>query len=366
MTIAPDACISAALVRLVSMTAVVPVSPADLGSGGVLGGEVMLRYVVRRLLWVLVLLLAISILTFLLFFLLPGDPAGQALGRGATPENIALVRHRMGLDLPVWRQYLNFLHGPDLGTGHPTGILRWPPNLGYSFRNEEPVLQTILDRVPVTASLALGGCVLWLLLGFSTGILAALRPRSLADRAATGLAVLGVSMPVFVTGLGLLYVFYFKLGWAPAPGYVPISEDPMAWAARLVLAWVTVSTIYVALYTRMLRASMLEVAGEDYVRTARAKGLTERRVVLAHVVRSSVTPAVTQLGLDFGGLLGGAIVVERIFGLPGLGMATVQAIADKDLPVIQGVVLFAAFFVVVANLLVDLAYTALDPRVGHG
>jgi peptide/nickel transport system permease protein len=326
----------------------------------------MLSYLVRRLLWLVVLLTAISMLTFVLFYMLPGDPAGQALGRGATPQTVAQVRHRMGLDLPVWKQYRNFLHGPDLGTGHATGILRWPPNLGYSFRNNEPVLPTILDRLPVTASLAFGGCVLWLLLGFSTGILAAMRPRSLYDRAAMGLALFGVSAPVFITGLGLLYVFYFKLGWVPAPGYVPLSRDPLAWAAHLVLAWVTVSTIYVALYTRMLRAGMLEVAGEDYIRTARAKGLSERRVVLRHTVRASVTPAVTQLGLDLGGLLGGVIVVERVFGLPGLGGATVQAITDNDLPMIQGVVLFAAFFVIIANLLVDLAYTALDPRVRHG
>ncbi len=273
----------------------------------------------------------------------------------------------MGLDLPVWKQYLNFLHGPDLvGAGHASGVLNWPPNLGWSFRNQEPVLNTILDRLPVTASLALGGCVLWLLLGFSTGILAALRPRSLADRAAMGFALLGVSAPVFITGIGLLYVFYFKLGWAPAPSYVPFSRDPLAWASHLVLAWVTVSLIFSALYTRMVRSNMLEVAGEDYVRTARAKGLTERRVVLAHVIRSSVTPAVTQLGLDLGGLLGGAIVVERVFGLPGLGGATVQAITGNDLPLIQGVVLFAAFFVIVANLLVDIAYAALDPRVRYG
>jgi peptide/nickel transport system permease protein len=343
-----------------------PAATAVHGLLGVTGGEVMLGYLVRRLLWVVVLLAAISVLVFALFFLLPGDPAAQALGRGATPQTVAQVRHRMGLDLPVWKQYRNFLHGPDLGTGHATGILRWPPNLGYSFRNNEPVLPTILDRVPVTASLAFGGCVLWLLLGFSTGILAALRPRSLYDRAAMGLALFGVSAPVFITGLGLLYIFYFKLGWAPAPGYVPLSRDPLAWATHLVLAWVTVSTIYVALYTRMLRAGMLEVAGEDYIRTARAKGLSERRVVLRHTVRASVTPAVTQLGLDLGGLLGGVIVVERVFGLPGLGGATVQAITDNDLPMIQGVVLFAAFFVIIANLLVDLAYTALDPRVRHG
>jgi peptide/nickel transport system permease protein len=323
----------------------------------------MLGYLVRRLLWVVVLLFAISILTFGLFFMLPGDPAQQALPRSSTPETVAQVRHRMGLDLPAYKQYLNFLRGPDLGTGHATGVFRWPPNLGYSFRNSEPVLDTILDRVPVTASLAFGACVLWLLLGFATGILAALRPRSLRDRAAMGLALLGVSAPVFITGLALLYVFYFKLGWVPAPGYVPISHDPLAWATHLVLAWITVALIPVALYTRLLRATMLEVAGEDYVRTARAKGLSERRVVLGHVVRSSITPAVTQLGLDLGGVLGGVIVAERVFGLPGLGMATAQAIADNDLPMIQGVVLFAAVFVIVANLLVDLAYAALDPRV---
>ena len=325
----------------------------------------MLGYVVRRLLWVVVLLVAISILTFALFFMLPGDPAQQAAGRAGTPETLPLLRHRMGLDLPMWKQYLNFVHGPDLGLG-ATGILRWPSNLGYSFYNQEPVLQTILDRLPVTASLALGGCVLWLLLGFATGILAALRPRSLYDRAAMALALLGVSAPVFVTGLGLLYVFYFKLGWAPAPGYVPIAHNPLAWAAHLILAWITVASIYVALYTRMTRSTMLEVAGEDYVRMARAKGLTERRVVLRHMVRSSVTPALTMLGLDLGGLLGGTIVVEQTFGLPGLGAATVLAMKNVDLPMIQGVVLFAAFFVIMANLLVDIAYAALDPRVRYG
>jgi peptide/nickel transport system permease protein len=150
----------------------------------------------------------------------PGDPAKQALGKGVTSVTLAQVRHRMGLDLPMWKQYLNFLHGPDLGTGHATGLFRWPPNLGYSFRNNEPVLQTILDRLPVTASLALGGCVLWLLLGFSTGILAALRPRSLHDRAAMGLALFGVSAPVFLVGLGLLYVFYYHHGkqWCDSLG----------------------------------------------------------------------------------------------------------------------------------------------------
>ena len=326
----------------------------------------MLRYIVRRLLWVVVLLFAISILSFMMFFLLPGDPAAQAVPKGATPETLALIRHRMGLDLPVWKQYLNFLHGPDLiGAGHASGVLNWPPNLGWSFRNQEPVLNTILDRLPVTASLTIGAAFFWLLIGIPIGVQAALRPRSLRDRAAMGFALFGVSVPVFLVGIGLLYIFYFKLGWAPAPKYVPFGQNPLQWANQLLLAWITIAVGTAALYTRMVRGNMLEVAGEDYVRTARAKGLTERRVIIKHILRSSLTPVVTMLGLDIGVLLGGAIVTERVFGLPGVGATTVQAIFDNDLPVIQGVVLFAAFFVVMFNLAVDIFYAVLDPRVRY-
>jgi peptide/nickel transport system permease protein len=326
----------------------------------------MLRYIVRRLLWVVVLLFAISILSFMMFFLLPGDPAAQAVPKGATPETLALIRHRMGLDLPVYKQYLNFLHGPDLiGAGHASGVLNWPPNLGWSFRNQEPVLNTILDRLPVTASLTIGAAFFWLLIGIPIGVQAALRPRSLRDRAAMGFALFGVSVPVFLVGIGLLYIFYFKLGWAPAPKYVPFGQNPLQWANQLLLAWITIAVGTAALYTRMVRGNMLEVAGEDYVRTARAKGLTERRVIIKHILRSSLTPVVTMLGLDIGVLLGGAIVTERVFGLPGVGATTVQAIFDNDLPVIQGVVLFAAFFVVMFNLAVDIFYAVLDPRVRY-
>jgi peptide/nickel transport system permease protein len=326
----------------------------------------MLRYIVRRLLWVVVLLFAISILSFMMFFLLPGDPAAQAVPKGATPETLALIRHRMGLDLPVYKQYLDFLHGPDLiGAGHASGVLNWPPNLGWSFRNQEPVLNTILDRLPVTASLTIGSAFFWLLIGIPIGVQAALRPRSLRDRAAMGFALFGVSVPVFLVGIGLLYIFYFKLGWAPAPKYVPFGQNPLQWANQLLLAWITIAVGTAALYTRMVRGNMLEVAGEDYVRTARAKGLTERRVIIKHILRSSLTPVVTMLGLDIGVLLGGAIVTERVFGLPGVGATTVQAIIDNDLPVIQGVVLFAAFFVVMFNLAVDIFYAVLDPRVRY-
>jgi peptide/nickel transport system permease protein len=326
----------------------------------------MLQYVIRRLLWVVVLLFAISILTFAMFFMLPGDPAAQAVPKGATPETLALIRHRMGLDLPLWKQYLNFLHGPDLiGAGHASGVLNWPPNLGWSFRNQEPVLDTILNRLPITASLTIGAAFFWLIIGIPIGILAALRPRSLRDRAAMGFALFGVSMPVFLVGIGLLYVFYFKLGWSPAPGYVAFQDNPLQWANHLLLAWITIALGTAALYTRMVRGNMLEVTGEDYIRTARAKGLSERRVTIKHILRSSLTPVVTMLGLDIGILLGGAIVTEKVFGLPGVGATTVQAIIDNDLPLIQGVVLFAAFFVVMFNLAVDIFYAVLDPRVRY-
>jgi peptide/nickel transport system permease protein len=247
----------------------------------------------------------------------------------------------MSLDLPAWKQYLNFVRGPDLiGAGHPSGVLNWPANLGYSFYNQQPVLQTILDRVPMSASLALGGRVLWLLLGFSTGILAALRPRSRYDRAAMGLALFGVSAPVFLIGLGLAVRLLLQARLSaharlraavPRPGGVGHAPG----------SGLDHRGHYVCrLYTRMLRAGMLEVADEDYIHTARAKGLSERRVVLRHLVRASVTPVVTMLGFDLGGLLGGVIVVEHMFGLPGLGAATVQTIGDNDLPMVQGVVLF--------------------------
>jgi peptide/nickel transport system permease protein len=326
----------------------------------------MLRYIVRRLLWLVVLLFAISILTFALFFILPSDPASSSAPRGATPEVVAQIRHRMGLDQPLWKQYLHFLHGPDtVGAGHPTGIFNWPPNFGYSFKNQQPVLTTIVSRLPVTASLTIGAAVFWLLMGIPIGILAALRPRSLRDRAATLFALVGVSAPTFLLGIVLLFVFYFKLRWFPGPGYTPLQQNPGQWAYQLFLPWLSLSVTNAAFYSRMVRGNMLEVAGEDYVRTARAKGLPEWRVVVRHILRASLTPVVTMLGLDIGILLGGAVVTEKIFGLPGIGAMAIGALTDVDLPVIVGTVMFAAFFIMLFNLLVDIAYAALDPRVRY-
>lgn len=325
------------------------------------------RFLVGRLLRLALLLLAVSMITFALFFLTPGDPAVQSVPRGASPEVLAQVRHRMGLDQPLWKQYLDFLHGPDrIGNGRPSGILNWPPNLGYSFKNQEPVLDTILDRLPVTASLVAGAAVLWLLLGIPIGIQAALVPRSLRDRLAMLFALVGVSMPAFLLGLGLIYVLYFRLRLLPAPGYVPLTSDPVGWFTHLLLPWFSLAFTYAAVYSRIVRTNMLEVSGEDYVRTARAKGLPERHVVTRHMFRASLTPVVTMLGLDIGLLLGGAVITEVVFGLNGIGTMAVRALTNVDLPVIVGTVLFAAFCVMVFNLAVDLLYAVLDPRVRTG
>ena len=320
--------------------------------------------VVRRIAWLGLLILIITGLTYTLFFLIPADPAVQAVPRGASPQTIAEVRHRMGLDQPVWRQYLYFLHGPDLiGNGQPSGILNWPPNLGYSFKNQEPVLATILDRLPVTISLAIGGVLLWLLFGLAVGVVSALRPRSVQDRLAMLLALVGVSMPQFLLGVALLYFFYFQIHIFPAPTYIPFTQDPLSWAWHLILPWCTLAFTYAAAYSRIMRSSMLEVANESWVLLARAKGLPRRDVVRRHVVRPALQPVVTMLGMDIGVLISGAVVVEIVFGLNGVGNLAIHALTTADLPMIAGTVIFAAVSVAVANLIVDIAYRMLDPRV---
>jgi peptide/nickel transport system permease protein len=316
----------------------------------------MLRFLVRRALFGVLVLWLISVAVFVLFFVAPHDPARTIAGRQATAETVALVRHRLGLDQPVLQQYGHFLarlfHG----------------DLGYSYYNSEPVRSLIASRLPVTVSLTIGGAVLWLALGVGIGVVAARRPRSVVDRGATVFVLAGLSMPTFLVGLLLLYVLFFRLHLVgvdafPGGGYVPITQNPGQWAQHLVLPWLTVALVSAATYSRLTRGSLLEVLGEDYVRTARSKGLSERRVIYRHALRSALTPVVTQLGIDVGALLGGAIITEEVFGLPGLGQMAVQSVTTQDLPVIVGIVLVAAFFVVLANIVVDLCYAVLDPRV---
>lgn len=316
------------------------------------------RFIVRRTLFGIVVLFVISVAVFVLFFVVaPGDPAANFVGKNPTPDQIQLARVKYGLDKPVYEQYLRYtgrlLHG----------------DLGYSFRNDEPVRKTLLDRLPITASLALGAAVVWLLIGIPIGILAATKPRSVRDRAATVFALGGLSIPTFVMGLLFLYVFFYLfhtklgIGFFPGNGYVPLTQNPYEWFKHLILPWFALALVSAASYSRITRGSLLEVLGEDYIRTARAKGLTERRVIYRHGLRSALTPVVTLLGIDVGTLLGGAIVTEAVFGLGGIGQLAVQSVVIGDLPVIFGTVLLAAFFIVVGNILVDITYALLDSRV---
>jgi peptide/nickel transport system permease protein len=316
----------------------------------------MARFLLVRIVLGLVVLWVMTLVVFFMFFVAPHNVANLIAGKQATPDTVAAVKRRLGLDQPVLTQYGHYmwrlLHG----------------NLGYSFYNSSPVRSLIWSRVPVTLSLAIGAAVLWLLIGVSAGVLAATRPRTIADRAVTFGALFFYSMPSFLLGVIVFYLFFFRLhlaglGWFPGNGYVAFTHNPLLWAQHLVLPWVTLALVTAATYARLTRGTMLDVLEEDYIRTARAKGLPERRVVGRHALPSALTPVMTQLGIDVGTLLGGVIVVENIFGLPGLGQLAVQSVLQQDLPVVIGTIILAAAFIVVANILVDIGYGLLDPRV---
>ena len=329
----------------------------------------MLAYLVRRLAAVVVMLLVVTLVTFGIFFLVPkltgGDPAALFAGRQADPAAIAGIRRKLGLDAPVIVQYARFIWGLVAGRDYANGADVThcaAPCFGYSFKTEQPVWPLLTDRFPVTFSLAIGACVLWLAVGVATGVLSALRRGSLWDRAAMSAALAGVSLPIYFTGMLALAVFTYKLHWLTV-GYVPFTQNPLTWARGLLLPWIVLAFLYAAMYARLTRATMLEILGEDYIRTARAKGLPEPVVIRRHALRATMTPVLTILGLDLGALVGGAILTETTFSLQGLGQAAVRAISDQDLPVILGVTMVAAFFVIAANLVVDLLYAVVDPRV---
>ncbi|GAA1890054.1 ABC transporter permease [Streptantibioticus ferralitis] len=329
----------------------------------------MLAYIVRRLVAVVVMLLVVTLVTFGIFFLVPkltgGDPAALFAGRQADPTAIAGIRRKLGLDAPVIVQYARFIWGLVAGRDYANGADVThcaAPCFGYSFKTEQPVWPLLTDRFPVTFSLAVGACVLWLVVGVGTGVLSALRRGSLWDRTAMTAALAGVSLPIYFTGMLALAVFTYKLHWLTV-SYVPFTQNPFAWARGLLLPWIVLAFLYAAMYARLTRATMLEILGEDYIRTARAKGLAEPVVIRRHALRATMTPVLTILGLDLGALVGGAILTETTFSLQGLGQAAVRAISDQDLPVILGVTLVAAFFVIAANLVVDLLYAVVDPRV---
>ncbi len=317
----------------------------------------MTRYVVRRLLWTALLLLIVSVLTFVVFYLLPSaDPARLRAGPHPTTELIAAIRDQLGLDRPWTVQLGDYLRQL---------VLHF--DLGHSYRNDVDVRDAILERLPATISLAFGALVLWLTVGIVVGVISATRPGTWLDRLAMGGALIAISAPVYWLGLVALYLLSEDIGVLPIlPGqgsYVGLTEDPWRWFTSLLLPWCVLASGYAAIYARLLRATMIETLSQDYIRTARAKGLRRRRVVLRHGLRGAITPIVTAAGLDLGAILGGAILTERVFNIPGLGTLAFDAIGNADLPVIQGTVLFGALFIIVANLVVDVLYTLLDPRV---
>ena len=316
------------------------------------------RYVARRLLYLLLVVLIITLATFFIFYVMPpGNPAVAFAGRQATPGIIAAVEEQFGLDQPLYVQYGRFVR--DLFVGDDYG---WP-GLGFSYDTRSSVRSAILDRIPVTIQLGVGAAILWLILGISIGIVSALKRRTAVDRAAMGFALFGVSAPVFAVGLLALYIFWQRLGWSAGTGFVEFGEDPGAWFSHMWLPWIVLSLQFAAFYARMVRGNLLETLGEDYIRTARAKGLPERTVIGKHALRSSLTPVVTIFGLDFSLLLGGAILTESVFNLPGLGQLVISAVNRSDIPVVLATTVIAALFVTFMALVVDLVYGYLDPRV---
>ncbi len=319
----------------------------------------MARYIIRRLIWVVFLLFAVSLITFVIFYLLPtADPAVLRAGRQGTPEMIASIRQQLGLDRPWYVQYGKYMQNL---------VLHF--DFGYSYQNGTPVRQLIFSRLPATISVGIGAAILALATGLVVGIISAVRPRSKLDRTTMGAALVGISAPVYWLGLVALYLFSSDIGLIPLlPGsgsYVPFTENPATWFTALIMPWVVLAVSFAAFYSRLLRGNLREVLSEDYIRTARAKGLPERTIVLKHGLRAAITPIVTVFGLDLGILLGGTILVETVFNIPGIGRLSYEAIVRSDLPVIQGTVLLGAFFIIIANLIVDIVYAFMDPRVRY-
>lgn len=325
-----------------------------------------LRLVAGRILGMLLVLLLISAITYAVFYLLPSDPAQLSCGKPCTPDRLAEARAFMGFDKPWWQQFGDFLAGIVGGRTFGSGAAAvhcTAPCFGYSFRLNSPVTTLIAERFPVTFSIAIGAALLWLVLGVATGAVAAIRRGTAVDRAAMTASVAGVSAPSYLVGLLAILLFGFTLNMVPVSGYVPITESPVQWLWHLVLPWCTLAFISAAIYARLTRGEMLEALSEDYVRTARAKGLRERRVIGRHALRNVLLPVVTVFGLDLGQLLGGAVITEKVFGMQGLGALLIDAVGSLDLPLIVGITLFAAFLIILANFVVDMLYSVLDPRV---
>ncbi|MFC5029816.1 ABC transporter permease [Streptomyces sp. SID13666] len=335
----------------------------------------MTAYIIRRVIAALLLLLVVSAVTFAIFFLLPRlggqtttQLATQYVGKDANPESIAAVKKNLGFDLPLYEQYWHFIKAIAVGANYkfgPDASVCHAPCFGYSFKSHIEVWPELKSRIPVTLSLAIGAAVIWVISGVAIGVLSALKRGSFFDRLSMGVALAGVSLPTFFTGMLALGFFQYNWHIWDNVQFVPISDDPFQWAWNLVLPWCSLAFLYSALYARLTRAGMLETMGEDYIRTARAKGLRESRVVAKHGLRAALTPIVTIFGMDFGLLIGGAVITENVFSFKGIGAYAVDGIRDNDLPIVLGVTMVAAFFIIMCSLLVDLLYAAIDPRVRY-
>jgi peptide/nickel transport system permease protein len=319
----------------------------------------MTRYLIRRLLWAVMLFFAVTIVAYILFFIIPADPARQFAGKGATPDTVERAKKYLGLDDPIYVQYYNFVKR-----------LVVHQDLGHSWYNRESVNQIVADAAPVTASLVIGGAFFWMLIAVPIGVLSALRPRSLLDRGAMVFVLIGISAHPIWIGLIFAWLFGYKWGLTPITGYADVfnpppgqAGGPVQWAYHLILPWMTFMILFAALYVRMIRANVIETLNEDYVRTARAKGASESIVLRSHVLRNAMLPIVTMLGMDIGLALGGALFTETVYSLPGLGRTSVQALANYDVPTVMGVIVFATIIIIVFNLIVDLLYAAIDPRI---
>jgi peptide/nickel transport system permease protein len=323
----------------------------------------MAAYIARRLLWVIFLLFMIALITFVIFSVLPsGDPAVLRAGRQPSPELVASIRKSLGLDKSKPEQFWHYLKDIIPFLGH-NGFY-----LGYSYQNNQDVLPQILSRIGPTAFLTIGGVIIWLAIGIPVGMISAVKTGTWADRLTMGTALVFISAPVYFLGLVMLYLFANDIGRFPIlPGNSAYQEAHgfFGHAHALILPWLTLAASFAAVYARFLRGNLIDTLQEDYIRTARAKGLTERRVVFRHGVRAAITPIVTLLGLDIGILLGGAILTETVFNIQGIGRFAYEAIVRSDLPTIQGTVLFGAFFIVMMSLVVDILYAFIDPRVRY-
>ena len=318
----------------------------------------MVRYLIRRLIWAVVLFFAVTVVSYILFFIIPANPAKQACGQACSKADVDRVAHNLGTDRPVYYQYYKFVKN-----------LIWDQSLGFSYFTRQSVNGIVGNAAPVTASLVFGGVILWMLIAIPVGVLSALRPRSLLDRISMTFVLIGISAHPIWIGLILAYVFGFRLHLTPITGYCDFinpSTDcggPVQWAYHMLLPWMTFAILFAALYVRMIRANTLDTMNEDYVRTARAKGAPEWRVLRSHILRNAMLPVVTMLGMDIGLALGGAVFTETVYSLPGLGKTAVGALNNYDIPTVQGVIVFATIAIIIFNLVVDLLYAWVDPRI---